>query len=69
MHELDGAHADFAACSKSNRLSATTTLPDALRSVLEVDQPVSVFDDAERLVGCITAKSLLIKIASTRHAN
>jgi glycine betaine/proline transport system ATP-binding protein len=60
--------ADVAACSKTNRLAATTTLPDALRTVLGVDQPVSVFDDAERLVGCITPKSLLMKIASTRHA-
>jgi glycine betaine/proline transport system ATP-binding protein len=59
--------ADLSACSPTNRLSASTTLPDALRAVLEVDQPVSVFDNAERLLGCITPKSLLIKIAS-RHA-
>jgi glycine betaine/proline transport system ATP-binding protein len=57
----------FAASANASRLSATTTLPDALRAVLEVDQPVNVFDSAERLVGCITPKSLLIKIAS-RHA-
>jgi len=60
--------ADLVACSQVNRLSATTSLPDALRTVLGLDQPVSVFDEAERLVGCITPKSLLIKIASTRHA-
>jgi glycine betaine/proline transport system ATP-binding protein len=58
---------DLSACSKTNRLSTNTTLPEALRAVLEVDQPVSVFDDAEHLVGCVTPKSLLIKIASTRH--
>lgn len=59
---------DFATCGHLNRLAATTTLPEALRTVLGLDQPVSVFDDAERLLGCITPKSLLIKIASTRHA-
>lgn len=51
------------------RLSTSTTLPEALRAVLGVDQPVSVFDEAERLVGRITAKSLLMKIASIRHAS
>jgi glycine betaine/proline transport system ATP-binding protein len=61
--------ADLIARSHANRLPATTTLPDALRTVLGLDQPVSVFDEAERLVGCITPKSLLIKIASTRHAS
>ena len=60
---------DLVACNNVNRLSATTTLPDALRTVLGLDQPVNVFDEAERLVGCITPKSLLIKIASTRHAS
>jgi glycine betaine/proline transport system ATP-binding protein len=64
---VDSTQLHVAACSKANRLSATTTLPDTLRTVLGVDQPVSVFDEAERLVGCITAKSLLLKIAS-RHA-
>ena len=61
--------ADTVARCNGHRLSANTTLPDALRTVLGLDQPVSVFDDTERLVGCITPKSLLIKIASTRHAN
>lgn len=51
-----------------NRLSADTALPEALRTVLGLDAPVSVFDATERLVGCITPKSLLKKIASTRHA-
>jgi glycine betaine/proline transport system ATP-binding protein len=60
---------DSVTCNNANRLSATTTLPDALRTVLGLDQPVNVFDDAERLLGCITPKSLLIKIASTRHAS
>ena len=61
--------AELIARSNGNRLSATTTLPDALRTVLGLDQPVSVFDEGERLVGCITPKSLLSKIASTRHAS
>jgi glycine betaine/proline transport system ATP-binding protein len=61
--------AELSALCNGTRLSATTTLPDALRTVLGLDQPVSVFDDAERLVGCITPKSLLSKIASTRHAS
>jgi len=61
--------ADLVARCNGTRLSATTTLPDALRTVLGLDQPVSVFDNAERLVGCITPKSLLTKIASTRHAS
>jgi glycine betaine/proline transport system ATP-binding protein len=60
---------ELIARSNANRLPATTTLPDALRTVLGLDQPVSVFDEAERLVGCITPKSLLLKIASTRHAS
>ncbi|NDY91772.1 quaternary amine ABC transporter ATP-binding protein [Ideonella livida] len=53
----------------ASRLRATTTLPETLQTVLGLDQPVSVFDDAERLVGRITARSLLLKIASTRHAS
>jgi glycine betaine/proline transport system ATP-binding protein len=61
--------AELVARSNGNRIAANTTLPEALRTVLGLDQPVSVFDDTERLVGCITPKSLLIKIASTRHAN
>ena len=60
---------DLVAQCNGTRLPAHTTLPEALRTVLGLDQPVSVFDDAERLVGCITPKSLLIKIASTRHAS
>jgi glycine betaine/proline transport system ATP-binding protein len=60
---------ELIARSNGNRLPATTTLPEALRTVLGLDQPVSVFDEAERLVGCITPKSLLIKIASTRHVS
>ena len=61
--------ADLVAQCNGTRLPAHTTLPEALRTVLGLDQPVSVFDEAERLVGCITPKSLLIKIASTRHAS
>ena len=55
--------------SAAGRLRATTALPETLDTVLGLDQPVSVFDDAERLVGCITPRSLLLKIASTRHAS
>ncbi|MEY2892056.1 MAG: hypothetical protein RJA98_1964 [Pseudomonadota bacterium] len=51
------------------RLRASTTLPDAMKMVLGLDQPVGVFDDTadELLLGCITPKSLLVKIASARH--
>ncbi|PXW99311.1 glycine betaine/proline transport system ATP-binding protein [Sphaerotilus hippei] len=59
--------ADFPFIQGMTRLPATTTLPDAMKTVLGLDQPVSVFDDAEHLLGCITPKSLLVKIASTRH--
>ncbi|HKX45050.1 MAG TPA: glycine betaine/L-proline ABC transporter ATP-binding protein [Burkholderiaceae bacterium] len=65
---VDSAPDSLVAQGNGTRLAATTTLPDALRTVLGLDVPVSVFDEAERLVGCITPKSLLIKIASTRHA-
>ena len=66
--DTGGAVDPLAHFNGRNRLSASTTLPDALRTVLGLDQPVGVFDEAERLVGCITPKSLLTKIASTRHA-
>jgi len=59
---------ELVASCNGSRLAATTTLPEALRTVLGLNHPVIVFDEAERLVGCITPKSLLIKIASTRHA-
>jgi glycine betaine/proline transport system ATP-binding protein len=51
------------------RMPWTTSLPDAMRHVLGQDQPVGVVDDTNQLLGCITAKSLLIKIAEgARHA-
>jgi glycine betaine/proline transport system ATP-binding protein len=60
--------ADLSMCSHANRLPANTALPEALRTVLGLDEPVSVFDEADCLIGRITPKSLLLKIASTRHA-
>jgi glycine betaine/proline transport system ATP-binding protein len=65
--DRNGPSPEAASFGAPHRLRATTALPDALRTVLGLDQPVGVFDDAERLLGCITAKSLLHKIASTRH--
>ncbi|MEK8024763.1 MAG: hypothetical protein RLY78_900 [Pseudomonadota bacterium] len=59
--------AQIIALDSAARLRSTTTLPDTLRTVLGMDQPVNVFDEAEHLLGCITPKSLLVKIASTRH--
>lgn len=59
---------DLVASCNGSRLASNTALPEAVRIVLGLDHPVIVVDEGERLVGCITPKSLLIKIASTRHA-
>jgi len=51
------------------RISSDMALPEAVKTVLGLDQPVGVFDGANHLVGCITAKSLLNKISEgARHA-
>jgi glycine betaine/proline transport system ATP-binding protein len=50
------------------RLSSSTSLPEALRRVLHGNEPVGVVDDTNELLGCITPKSLLVKIAEgARH--
>ncbi|WP_367172290.1 glycine betaine/L-proline ABC transporter ATP-binding protein [Aquabacterium sp.] len=60
---------DKAQLNGGPRMPWTTTLPEAMRHVLGQDQPVGVVDDANQLLGCITAKSLLVKIAEgARHA-
>ncbi len=50
------------------RLPWSTLLPEALRRVLGGNEPVGVVNDANALVGCITPKSLLVKMAEgARH--
>ncbi|WP_295956750.1 glycine betaine/L-proline ABC transporter ATP-binding protein [Rhodoferax sp.] len=50
------------------RLPWSTTLPEAMKIVLGGDQPVGVFNDAEQCLGCISARSLLIKMSQeARH--
>ena len=45
------------------RLPGSTQLREAMQIVLAADQPVSVFDAADRLLGCISARSLLITMS------
>ena len=50
------------------RLPWSTTLPEAMKIVLGGDQPVGVFDAANQCLGCISARSLLVKISQeARH--
>lgn len=51
------------------KVPASTRLDDAMKTVLGGDEPVGVFDEAEeRMLGCITAKSMLAKMAQeARH--
>ena len=50
------------------RLSWSAPLPDAMKIVLGGDQPVGVFDAEDQCMGCISARSLLIKISQeARH--
>lgn len=50
------------------RLPSHTTLPEAMKIVLGMDQPVGVFDATDRLLGCISARSLLVKMSQeARH--
>jgi glycine betaine/proline transport system ATP-binding protein len=50
------------------RLPWSTTLPDAMKIVLGMDQPVGVFDATDQLMGCISARSLLAKMhQEARH--
>jgi glycine betaine/proline transport system ATP-binding protein len=50
------------------RLSWSTPLPDAMKLVMGLDEPVGVFDAADHLLGCISARSLLVKMSQeARH--
>jgi glycine betaine/proline transport system ATP-binding protein len=50
------------------RLPWSTTLPEAMKIVLGIDQPVGVFDSTDRLLGCISPRSLLSKMSQeARH--
>lgn len=50
------------------RLAWSTPLPDAMKIVMGLDEPVGVFDAADHLLGCISARSLLVKMSQeARH--
>ncbi|ABM59764.1 quaternary amine ABC transporter ATP-binding protein [Verminephrobacter eiseniae] len=50
------------------RLSWSTPLPEAMKIVLDRDQPIGVFDASDRLLGCISARSLLDRMSrEARH--
>jgi glycine betaine/proline transport system ATP-binding protein len=50
------------------RLPWSTPLPDAMKMVMGMDEPVGVFDAADHLLGCISARSLLVKMSQeARH--
>jgi glycine betaine/proline transport system ATP-binding protein len=50
------------------RLAWSTPLPDAMKMVMGLDEPVGVFDAADHLLGCISARSLLVKMSQeARH--
>jgi glycine betaine/proline transport system ATP-binding protein len=50
------------------RLPWSTPLPDAMKLVMGLDEPVGVFDAADHLLGCISARSLLVKMSQeARH--
>ncbi len=68
--DLLDAGLDRAALNGGPRISSTTTLPEAMKTVLGLDQPVGVFDETtQHLLGCVTARSLLERIAQgARHA-
>ncbi|MCY1557824.1 hypothetical protein D9M68_947060 [compost metagenome] len=49
-------------------MSSRTPLPEAMKIVLGIEHPVGVFDETNRLLGGISARSLLQKIAQeARH--
>lgn len=57
-------------CSNAGgpRLPWSTALPEAMKIVLGMDQPVCVFDATDKLLGCISARSLLVKMSQeARH--
>jgi glycine betaine/proline transport system ATP-binding protein len=50
------------------RLPWSTTLPEAMKIVLGMDEPVGVFDSTDQLLGCISPRSLLSKMSQeARH--
>ena len=50
------------------RVRSSTLLPEAMKTVLGIDGPISVFADDNHMMGSMTAKSLLAKIAQgARH--
>jgi glycine betaine/proline transport system ATP-binding protein len=50
------------------RLPWFTPLPEAMKIVMGLDHPVGVFDATDQLLGCISARSLLVKISQeARH--
>jgi glycine betaine/proline transport system ATP-binding protein len=50
------------------RVPAATMLPEAMKTVLGLDHPIGVVDVNDQILGCMTAKSLLIKISQeARH--
>ncbi len=50
------------------RLPWSTPLPDAMKMVMGLDEPVGVFDATDHLLGCISARSLLVKMSQeARH--
>ena len=50
------------------RLPWSTTLPEAMKIVLGGDQHVGVFDAADQCLGCISTRSLLVKMSQeARH--
>lgn len=50
------------------RLPWSTPLPEAMKIVLDKDQPIGVFDASDRLLGCISARSLLDRMSrEARH--
>lgn len=60
---LDGHH-----LNGGPRVPAGMPLSDAMQMVLGMDEPVGVVGDANQVLGCMTPKSLLVKIAQeARH--
>jgi len=51
------------------KVPSSTMLPEAMKTVLGLDEPVGVVDEAtDQVMGCMTPKSLLVKISQeARH--
>lgn len=66
--DLLDPHLNGHAYSGGPRLPSSTPLPDAMKIVLGRSEPVSVFDTNDQLLGCVTARSLLVKMSQeARH--